>query len=71
MATVVALVGTAAVYFLSIIFFKTYIDVDAINMDFMKSIGVIVIASWLPLHILKLILKRYDPTDFEKITRKI
>jgi len=70
-ATVVALVGTGVVYFLSIIFFKSYIDVDAINGDFIKSIIIMVAVSWLPLHIMKLVLKRYDPTDFEKITRRV
>jgi len=64
---VASLIGTVILYFLSIIAFRQYINVDAIDGKFMVNIILIVSVSWAPLHIIKAILNCYDPSDYQKV----
>lgn len=62
---------TFAIYILSIVFLKDQIDVAAIDMRFMERVAIIVGVAWLPIQIMKVIRKRIDPTENEKIMRNI
>ena len=55
----------------SIILLREMIDLSVINLEFIKNVGIIVLFSWLPLHIIKLIRLRFDPTETEKIMKEI
>lgn len=68
---IASLIGTVVMYFLSIILFRQYIDVEAINGKFLVNILLIVSVSWLPLHIIKMILTCVDPSDYQKVMQRI
>ena len=62
---------TLIVYFASIWLLRDIIDVSVINLEFLKNVAIIVLLSWGPLQLLKVIRMRIDPTENEKIMRKI
>lgn len=53
---------TLIVYIISIILFREMIDLSVIDVEFMKNVGIIVLFSWFPLHLIKLIRVRFDPS---------
>lgn len=55
------------IYFYTIIFFNNVFDISYLDWLFFGKIIAITLISWLPLHLLKLVIKRVDPTDYEKI----
>lgn len=55
------------IYFYTIIFFNNVFDLSYMDISFFWKIVVITLISWLPLHIFKLIIKKIDPTDYEKV----
>jgi len=60
-------VGTFAVYILSLLLFRSYIDVDKISPEFLAKVLLIVSVSWLPLHLMVVLRKYVDPSDYEKV----
>lgn len=62
---------TIVIYICSIIFFREYIDVSAITGSFCVKVLIVVLISWGPMHIAKLLRIHYDPTENEKIMKKI
>jgi len=68
---IASLIGTVILYFLSIILFRNYISVEAINGKFMVNIILIVSVSWAPLHIIKAVLNCYDPSDYQKVMQRL
>lgn len=54
---------TLIVYFLSIWLLKDVIDVSAINFEFVKNVAIIVLLSWGPLQLLKVLRMKFDPTE--------
>lgn len=58
------------IYFLSIYFLPKLINIGILDKSFMIRLGIITMASWLPLHILKLIIQCYAPSDYVKIMKK-
>ena len=54
---------TLIVYFLSIWLLGDVIIVSAINLEFVKNVAIIVLFSWGPLHAMKLIRMKMDPTE--------
>lgn len=71
MLTLLSQIATIIVYFLSIVLFRNYIDMDAINGTFVVNVCAIVCASWLPLHVLKRFFTWYDPSDYQKVMMKL
>jgi phospholipid-translocating ATPase len=59
---------TLFLYWLSLIFFRNYLDTSKIDADFLKKVGLIVCASWLPIFIVRCIKKRVSPSEEDKIT---
>jgi len=45
--------------------------VAEINAKFIFYVLTIVVVSWLPLFIVKLLLKKLDPSDFEKLMKNV
>lgn len=62
---------TFAVYIASIIMFREYIDLSIVDWNFAKKVAIIVLLSWGPIHIIKLLRMKYDPTENEKIMKEI
>jgi len=64
--------GTFFIYTASCIFFKSYINVEQIlDPDFIVKWLIITLVSWLPIHVCKIIVKRWDPSEHEKIMKKV
>lgn len=55
------------IYFYTIIFLNNVFNISYLNWEFFWKIIAITLISWLPLHLLKLLVRRIDPTDYEKI----
>jgi hypothetical protein len=47
------------------------IDVSLIDANFVKNVAIVVLFSWGPLHIIKLLRVKLDPTENEKVMRDI
>lgn len=62
---------TLLIYIVSIILLREQIDLSAIDLNFVKNVAIIVLVSWGPLQIAKLLRVRFDPTENEKIMRSI
>ena len=68
---ILSFLATVFVYFASITMLKEYINVEAITKEFLVKISIIVSISWLPLHILKCLVREFDPSDYQKVMRTI
>jgi hypothetical protein len=53
---------TLILYFISIWLLKDMIVVSSINGTFIKNVAIVVILSWGPMHLLKVIRMKIDPT---------
>ena len=62
---------TLALYVGSIITLRDQINVSAINLSFIQRVGIIVLFSWGPIQLMKIIRKTIDPTENEKIMKSI
>lgn len=51
--------------------FREYIDLSIVDGMFAKKVAVIVLVSWAPMQIGKMMRMRYDPTENEKIMKEI
>jgi len=67
---VVSSVLTLFMYVLSIALLPVYFQNSYITWEFVMKVICITIASWLPLHIIQLIIQRLDPSEFQKIMRE-
>lgn len=68
---IISNIGSAIVYIATIYLFPDQLLVSKMNGIFFIYVTIIVLCSWLPLFICKLILKRVDPSDFEKIMKNV
>jgi hypothetical protein len=59
----VSQVLTLIVYFLSIWLLGDVIVVSAITVEFVKNVAIIVLFSWGPIHAMKLVRMKIDPTE--------
>jgi hypothetical protein len=66
----VASLLTFACYILSISFLRSYFDTSYLSWHFFLKVLAITLLSWLPLHILKCLVNRCDPTEQQKILRQ-
>lgn len=58
-------------YLLCLLLMKDVINVSTINAAFCVKIVILVAISWLPLHLAKKIIQKYDPSETDKIMDKI
>jgi phospholipid-translocating ATPase len=64
-------VFTLLIYVGSIVVLREQIDLSVIDINFIKNVAIIVLFSWGPLQLAKLLRVRFDPTENEKIMRSI
>jgi len=61
---------TLVTYIISIALLRSYFDTSYITWEFVLKVIAISCASWLPLHIIKLIVNRLDPSEQQKIMKQ-
>ena len=54
---------TFLIYIISIITLRDQINVSAIDLTFMRRVGIIVLISWGPIQMIKVLRKALDPTE--------
>jgi len=54
---------TLVIYIISIVFLREQIDLSVIDLNFVKNVAIIVIFSWGPMQLVKLLRMRFDPTE--------
>jgi phospholipid-translocating ATPase len=59
---------TVLLYWLSLIFFRNYLDTSRIDSDFLYKVGLIVAVSWTPIYIARCCRRRLAPSEEDKIT---
>ena len=59
---------TVLLYWLSLIFFRNYLDTSRIDRDFLYKVGLIVAVSWTPIYIARCLRRRLAPSEEDKIT---
>ena len=62
---------TFIIYFLSVIFLRKYIDTGIINSLFFGKVILTVIVSWFPIHLAKILVKKIDPSEEQKLMLKV
>ena len=67
---VVSSLGTFACYIMSISFLRAYFDTSYLSWEFFLKVLAITLLSWMPLHMIKCLLSRFDPTEQEKILKQ-
>jgi len=64
-------VGTFLIYALSIIFMKNYIDVSTVtDITFVLKVIGLTLVSWVPLHTVRFLSERWDPSEAAKIMKR-
>jgi phospholipid-translocating ATPase len=63
------MVCTFILYLVSIIVMRQYFDWNIIDFLFLAKVLAISAISWCPIHFLKWLMKKIDPTDYNKIMR--
>lgn len=56
-------------YILTITFLKQEINASSINLEFLQKVVFLTIISWLPLHLIKLVVRKFDPSEHQKIMK--
>jgi phospholipid-translocating ATPase len=67
---IVSSVFTFVVYFLSIVLLRSYFDTSYITWMFVVKVIAITILSWFPLHLVKWIIRKLDPSEQDKIMKQ-
>jgi phospholipid-translocating ATPase len=68
---IISNVASAIVYVGVIFAFPKQLLVSAMTPKFFAYVILIVMVSWLPLYLHKLLMKRLDPSDYEKIMKNV
>lgn len=63
-------VFTFVLYILSISLLRSYFDTSYITWQFVVKVLFITTASWLPLHLVKVIIEHCDPSEERKIKKQ-
>jgi phospholipid-translocating ATPase len=58
---IVSMLFTLMIYLLSIVMFRNYFEVSYIDGFFILKVLVLTLAAWLPLHLFKKLMIRWDP----------
>jgi len=67
---IISQIMTIGIYVGSLFYFREYINVSRIDLDFATKVGIITAVSWIPLHIGKLLFRRFNPSDDQKIMKR-
>lgn len=63
----IAAILTVVIYLSSILLFRNYFDVSAINQEFLIKVIIITAICWLPLHVLNKVIQRISPSETSKV----
>lgn len=63
-------IGTFTIYACSIIFMRNYINVSRIDAEFIVKVIGLTLVSWAPLHVVKLLMEKFDPSIDAKIMKR-
>ena len=66
---IVSMLFSIIIYFLCIYFLRSYLFLSELNWEFVGKMTLITAASWVPPYLFKVIMKRIDPSDYEKVMR--
>lgn len=66
-AMVISQILSVIVYFFTIFAMKSIFMVSTITWGFLLKILLLTFITWFPLHLIKLLKKFFDPSDYEKI----
>lgn len=70
--TIITNVASLILYLCILLFMNTLLQLaNIMEWDFIWKILVLVSLSWFPLWIFKILKKKLDPTDYEKIMQKV
>ena len=58
-------------YFMSIVLLQEYFDTSYIDSLFFAKVALITLITWLPLHLLYLIVNCVDPSDSKKVMEEV
>lgn len=61
---------TFLVYILSIALLREYFDTSYITWEFMMKVVALTAVSWLPMHIIKVVVYKFDPPEHLKIMKQ-
>lgn len=64
---VVSIIFTIAIYISSIALLHNYFDTSYITMIFLAKVMIVTGVCWLPIHILKMLIERCDPSEEAKV----
>lgn len=64
-------VATGVTYFMSIVLLQEYFDTSYIDSVFIAKVLLITLITWLPLHLLYLIVNCVDPSDSKKVMEEV
>lgn len=64
-------VATIVTYFMSIVLLQEYFDTSYIDSIFFVKVLLITGCTWLPLHVLYLIVNCLDPSDSKKVMEEV
>jgi phospholipid-translocating ATPase len=67
----VSQIFTLLIYFGSIMLFRDQIDVAAIDLVFLQKVAIIVLVAWGPIQVIKVLRKKFDPTESERIMKTV
>jgi len=66
---ILSIIFTVFIYIASIVFFRNYFDTSYIDMEFMLKTLILTGVSWLPVHIIKMLIERLDPSQEAKVQK--
>ena len=69
MAMVISQILSVIIYFLTIFTMKNVFMVSTLTWAFLLKILMLTFITWFPLHLITIIKKYLDPSDYEKIMR--
>jgi len=67
--TVLSITCSIAAYMFTITLLKQEINASSIDLEFLYKVVFLTFISWFPLHLIKLIMRKFDPSEHEKIMK--
>lgn len=68
---IISNVASALFYILTLFLFPQQLLVSSLDLQFFIYVFLIVMASWLPCYMVQELLRKLDPSDFEKIMANV
>ena len=67
----ISIVLSLVLYISSIYFFNTFFQITTFDLEFLLKVGLITLASWLPIYVMKKIAELCDPDVVSKVNRSV